>query len=159
MKTRGIFGTVAAVIAIAVTALAADWTRYDNARYQYSIAIPPGFSAVAEAQNGDGGVSTSTEGHAELRIWGSYLTERDFKTEIGWRIGQDKSTGWAISYDKRSDRSASWSGSNGDRILYSRAIAGCDGAASYFSIEYDRDAVRIFDPVIARLVKSLKSAC
>ncbi|PSJ60449.1 hypothetical protein C7I85_14115 [Mesorhizobium soli] len=136
---------------------AADWHRYGNARFQYWVDIPPGFSAISEADNGDGGVSRSSDGRAELRVWGSYLLEDDFKNEVKGRVDLDVSDGWTIAYRKQGATWASWSGLKGDRVFYERAVPICDGAAAYFRIEYDKEQAKTFDPIVSRLVKSLKS--
>lgn len=51
----------------------AEWGQYGNARFGYWIDIPPRFSAITEADNGDGGISQSSDGSAELRVWGRHL--------------------------------------------------------------------------------------
>jgi hypothetical protein len=149
----------ALTIASPFAAIADDWSSYDNARFLYAIDIPPGFSAIAEADNSDGGVSTSATGHAELRIWGAYLGDQDFASDIADRIQSETSDGWKISYDRRLDEEASWSGSKGDRVVYVRAITGCDDAVLYFRLEYDRSSLKAYDAVVGRLVKSLRPAC
>jgi hypothetical protein len=136
---------------------AADWQRYGNARYQYWIDIPPGFSAISETDNGDGGVSQSSDGRAELRVWGGYLLEDDLKSEVKGRIDQDASDGWNVTYRKQGQTWASWSGLKGVRVFYERAIPVCDGAAAYFRFEYDKEQAKNFDPIVSRSVKSLKS--
>jgi hypothetical protein len=147
-------------LAVAATQVSADdWRRYDNSRYVYGIDIPPGFSDVAEAENSDGGVSTSTDGMAELRVWGAYLVDRDFKSDIADRIQSDSSDRWDISYDRRTTDSASWSGSKGGRVFYARAAKGCDDAAIFFRLEYERSQLRAYDAIVGRLVKSLRGAC
>jgi|GEM_PF-3873449 len=122
------------------------------------IDIPPSFSTVLGAGNSDGGISSSTDGHAELRVWGGYLSEGDFEGEVQWRIDQDVTDRWTITYRKWKQSWASWSGVRVDRVLYQRAIEACDGAAAYFRLECDEREVKAFDRVIARLVKSLQSA-
>lgn len=159
MQIRSILIAAALVASLAPGVGAAGWGRYENGRYQYAIAIPPGFSSVTEAENGDGGVAMSEDGKAELRAWGSYITEQNFSAEIALRIDQDEADGWRISYDQRRANSASWSGTKANRILYARAVTGCDGAAIYFNLEYDRADLKAYDGIVARLVKSLKSAC
>ena len=139
-------------------AQADDWSIYHNARFGYQIDIPPSFSGVAEAENGDGGISSSADSPAELRVWGGYLTEGNFDDEVQWRIDQDITDRWIITYQKWKEFWASWSGVKGDRVIYQRAIEVCDGAAAYFRLEYDKSQVKAFDKVIARLVKSLRSA-
>ena len=152
-----ILAVLASVVASA--AWAADWSRYANERYAYLIDIPPGFSEVVESGNGDGGVSTSADGKATLSVWGSYIANGSFADEIAWRIQQDKADGWRIAYDKRMAKAASWSGTKGDRVFYQRSSVGCDGAAIYFNLEYDRKDLKAYDAIVGKLVKSLKSAC
>jgi len=144
--------------ALAQTAFAAGWSSYGNARFGYSIDIPPGFSSVAEADNSDGGISTSADGKATLRIWGSYINQDSFADEVASRIEQDKSDGWTIAYERRTAKAASWSATKGNRVFYQRAVVGCDSAAAYFDLEYDRSAIKTYDKVVGRLVKSL-SGC
>jgi len=140
-------------------ASAGDWGRYDNPRFAYAIDIPPGFSEVAEAENSDGGVSNSADGHAELRVWGAYLVDRDFKSDVADRVQSDASEGWKISYDRRKAENASWSGSRGSRVFYARAMTGCDDAAIYFRLEYERADLKKYDAIVGRLVKSLHGTC
>lgn len=151
---------VGAAVGVAASSASADgWGRYDNPRFSYAIDIPPGFSDVSEAENSDGGVSTSADGRAELRAWGAYLVDRDFKSDIADRVRSDSSDGWDISYDRRTAKNASWSGSKGGRVFYTRAMVGCDDAAIYFRLEYDRSQLKAYDPIVRRLVKSLHGTC
>jgi len=136
-------------------ASAAGWSHYGNARFGYWVDIPPGFSQVAEAGNSDGGVSTSADGRAELRVWASYMMQDTFAGEVAWTIDQDKQDGWTISYDKRGAKAASWSGTKGDEVFYERAVVGCDGAAAYFRLEYHLNEINAYDKIVGRLVKSL----
>jgi hypothetical protein len=140
-------------------AAASDWHHYGNARFQYGIDIPPGFSSVAESDNGDGGVSRSSDGRAELAVWGNYLADRGFAAEAQRRIAQAGDDGWTITYQKQQARWAVWSGTKGNRIVYQRAIAACHDAAAYIRIEYDKDRAKAFDPIVARLGKSLHGGC
>lgn len=145
-----------ALVAGPSLAFAAGWGHYSNARFQYGIDIPPGFSAVAEAENGDGGATASADGRAKLAVWGSYLADRDFAAEVRWRADQGHGDGWTIAYQKQTKTWAVWSGARGNRIVYERAIAGCDDAAAYFRLEYDKDQAKAFDPIVSRLNASLR---
>jgi len=149
----------AAMVAFSSGATADGWDRYDNPRFAYAIDIPPGFSDVSEAENGDGGASTSADGRAELKAWGAYLAGRDFRSDVADRVQSDSSEGWDISYDRRTATNASWSGSKDGRVFYARAMMGCDDAAIYFRLEYDRSQLKTYDPIIRRLVKSLHGTC
>jgi len=145
------------LVVLTAPAIASDWQPYGNARFQYWIDVPPGFTGVKESENGDGGSSSSPDGRAELRVWGSYLTEGSFAAEVSWRIDQDRSNGWIIAYRKQEVNWAIWSGTKGDRIFYERAIPVCGDATAYFRLEYDKELKRAFDPIVSRLVKSLRS--
>jgi hypothetical protein len=138
----------------------ADGRPYGNARFGYWLDIPAGFSGIEESDNGDGGVSTSADGRAELRVWGGYMADDDFRAEMTERIGFDTGEGWKIVYEKRNSTRASWSGTKGARIFYERAIVACRSAAAYFRLEYDSSQKKVLDPVVAGLVKSLrKGSC
>lgn len=146
-------------IVVALSALADDWGRYQNPRFAYSIDVPPGFSAVAQADSGDGGISRSRDGSAELTVWGGYLASGDFATEVADRVRADVDAGWSIGYDHRRDASASWSGSLGPRVFYARAIKGCDDATISFRIEYDVMDLKSYHPIVDRLVETFRPTC
>ena len=146
-----------ALFALTAPAIASDWKPYGNARFQYWIDIPPDFTGVKESENGDGGISLSADGRAELSVWAGYLAGDSFAAEVNWRIDQDRSNGWIIAYRKQQTNWAVWSGTKGDRIFYERAIPVCGDATAYFRLEYDKERKKTFDPIISRLVKSLRS--
>lgn len=148
----------AVCIALAATAqaVAGDWKPYGNARYNYWIDVPSDFSAMEESANGDGGTAQSPDGRARLAVWGSHPSEGGFANDVIWRVGQEESEGWSVAYKRQKSSWAAWSGSKGDRVYYERAIPVCNGAVAYFRLEYDKAQAKVFDPVIARLVKSLR---
>jgi len=88
---------------------------------------------------------------------GGHLTDGKFAAETKGRADQDRVDGWSITYQKQKEEWAVWSGAEGDRIFYERAILTCDGAAAYFRLEYDKEKARVFDPPVFRLVGSLRS--
>ena len=69
----------------------------------------------------------------------------------------DRADGWSISYETRKAGKASWSGSRGGKIFYARAVKGCDDSAAFFRIEYDRARLEAYDPIVNRLVKTLRA--
>jgi hypothetical protein len=151
--TFAVFATLAATS----QAFAGGWAPYGNARYNYWIDMPPGFSKIEESANGDGGTSRSPDGRAELAVWGSYPGENDFSRDVKWRVDQERSDGWSVDYQRLKSRWAVWSGSKGGRLYYERAIPVCGGAVAYFRLEYDKAQAGSFDPIVARLGKSLRS--
>ncbi|MGE3363985.1 MAG: hypothetical protein AB7I34_11105 [Rhizobiaceae bacterium] len=141
-----------------VAAGAFDWGHYVNQRFGYSIDIPPEFSAIEEADNGDGGMSRSDDKLSELAVWGSNLVEGDLSDDFASRLAAAEAHGWTVSYRRETPTWASWSGSQQGRLFYARAIALCGGQAAYFLFEYPRARQASYDPVVKRLVKSLKNA-
>lgn len=153
MKRAFLAGLV--LIAVAGAALGAEvWGRYVNARYGYGIDLPPGFSEIQEAGNGDGGTSRSADGKAGLAVWGSNLLFDGLAADVQDRIESDVNDEWDVSYQRVNNKAASWSGERDGRIFYARAVLLChDDEAGYFRIEYpseDRDA---YDGIIKRLVR------
>lgn len=147
------------VIALGLSgaALAAGWSSYGNARFGYVVEIPPGFAAIHEADNGDGGTSKSAMGYATLAVWGANLVDQTFAADVASRMSSAASEGWALGYKVVTGRGASWSGLRGDRILYAHAIPRCRDQAAFVQIEYDASTRVAFDPIVSRVARSLKS--
>ncbi len=144
-------------VALAGTTLAEEaWGRYVNEWYGYASDIPPGFSAVAEADNGDGGFSNSADGKSRLAVWGSTLIEA-FSADAASRLQSDIDEGWQVSYQRIGSKAASWSGERAGRIFYARAVVLCDvERTGHFRLEYPSEARDAFDAIVKRLVKNFK---
>ena len=137
-------------------AFAADGQHYVNVWYRYAIDLPPGFSAVAESGNGDGGFSYSADRKSQLKVWGVNAILKSFTLDVKNRIESAEGDGWTITYRKMAGRSASWSGERQGRIIYGRSIRVCDDSVAAFELEYPQEAKDAFDPVVDNLVKSFK---
>ena len=159
MRRLIVLATFGAFLLAVAAGAAEGWGHYANGRFAYEIDVPPGFSEIVEPDNGDGGIAKSGDGEAELRVWGSYILDGDFRDEAARRLADDRSEGWSISYQAHKDDWASWSGTRGSRLVYQRAIEGCDGAAAYFRLDYPAEQAALYDGVVLRLVKSLRAAC
>ena len=147
---------LALLLALAAPAIGDEWSHYENARFAYAIDVPPGFADRGEADNGDGQVfSTPT---AELRVYGRYILGSDFEGEVEALQRAAVAAGWTITYEATTPHWASYSGAQGSRIFYARAIAVCDGAVAEFSLTYGKADIGAFNPVVERLVRSLKPA-
>lgn len=143
----------------ACPALAADgWTGYSNPRFNYSADVPPGFMLTQESDNGDGATFRSKDGGAKLLLFGASVEDGTFATDARRRITWDRQEGWEITYDKVTPGWASYSGSRGADILYVRAVALCDGSAAYFQLEYPRAALKSYNGVVSRMVRTLRPA-
>ena len=152
-----LFALLCLILAGAGMAVAADgWSRYDNARYGYSLPVPPDFPAIAEAGNGDGGVTEA--GSTKLMAWGVDLLDESFVAEARSRIESAESEGWNIGYQSVKQSGISWSGRRQGRIVYARGLPGCNDTTAYFQIEYDAAAKRKFDAIVKRLVREFSVA-
>jgi hypothetical protein len=137
-------------------ALAAEPQTYVNARFSYAISVPEGYRVSAASENGDGQTMVSRDGTAQLAVWGAHITDGTFQSEIEDRIGWEKDDGWSVSYQRVQPEWASYSGSKGNRIFYTRSIPVCGRAqAAYFRIEYEKADRHLLDPIIKDLVASL----
>jgi hypothetical protein len=146
-------------VLLSAPAFAADWSHYDNGRFGYGIDIPPGFSGLGEAGNGDGQVFRSASGRETLAVWAGNILDNDFSGEVNQRIASAQDEGWNITYQATTPRWASYSGAQNGSVLYARAISLCDGAqAAYFTLEYSKLDVVKLDPVVNRLVQSLSGS-
>ena len=148
---------IALLTLIITPVLAADWGSYVNARFGYAVAVPPEFSGGGEADNGDGQVFTSRDGTQTLRVYGGNVMEQDFEIEVGRAAEYLDGEGWDISYQRTTPSWASYSGSRQGFVLYVRTIALCGGTQfATFAYRYPKTAIRDADPVVERLVGSLK---
>ena len=95
--------------------------------------------------------------NATLTVWGDKLPGSEFEAKIKAQLNKDESAGWDISYRRIMPTWASYSGIKDDKIRYFRAIAICNGRVAVFQLDYDRANKVAFDPVVTRMVKSLKA--
>lgn len=138
---------------------AQGWSGYDNSRFGYSIDIPPGFVGGGESDNGDGQAFAAEGKPIDLLVWGGYVLE-GFEAEIAQRMAWDAEEAWNITYQATTPRWASWSAIKGFRILYQRMVLLCDGSSyAAFRTEYSVTDSAEMDPVIERLVRSLRGSC
>jgi hypothetical protein len=145
-------------------AMAAEWNSYANARFGYSVDIPPGFKQFGEKpESADGLTFRSAAGDAELLVWGANIVDGTFKDEMDKRIQWAKDDGWSVkyvSYDKQAVLTwAAFSGVKGKRIFYERALSSCKATqVVMFRIEYPDARKKNYDKIVERIGKSLKAA-
>ena len=119
--------------------------------------MPPGVVAQGESANGDGQVFKVPG--ATLTVYGGNVTAADFESEVVQRQGFAEQDGWAITYQVSTPTKASFSGKQGGNILYARLIALCGGAQfAAFELTYGIASLKAFNPIVDRLVASLKPA-
>lgn len=147
---------LAILLLSAAPAFSADWWPYDNARFGYTIELPPEFGLSIYPGNGDGLTLTPADQSARLQVFGTDILNGDFSSEAKVRMMLAKNDGWQISYSKVNTRGASFSGIRQDRIVYVRGVALCNGGAAFFQIDYPKADMHRFDAVVMRLVRSLQ---
>jgi|GEM_PF-428560 len=137
------------------------WDSYTNARFGFSIEVPPGFHGTGEGDNGAGQLFLARGSSAEISVWGGHLviSNGDFEQEVTWYIANDIEKGWDISYQAIRPHWASYSGTKGNHILYARMILLCGEYNAYaaFHLQYDRGDKAQFDPIINRLVRTFEA--
>lgn len=140
-------------------AFAQGLDRYENGRFGYGIDIPPGFSGAGESDNGDGQEFSANGRAISLLVWGSNIVEGDFESEVLTGMAYAEEEAWNITYQATTPRWASFSGLKGFRVLYQRMVLLCDGSNyAAFRAEYSVADTTEMDPVIERLVRSLRVA-
>lgn len=135
------------------------WDQYSNSRYGYSVDVPPGFSGRGESDNGDGQAFVADGRPIDLQVWGGTLLG-GFEGEVAQRMALDEGEAWNITYQATTPRWASWSAIKGSRILYQRMVVLCEGTGyAAFRTEYSVTDSAEMDPVVERLVQSLRGTC
>jgi len=148
---------------------AQEWQLFDMKRFGFVFDVPPdfqltdsyGFDVPPDTdQYGDdgtdGAVFLASDG-AILTVWGISLEDRDFLTQVREQIRQTEEHGWKITYKRLTPNWVSYSGIKDDQIRYVRATAVCDDRAAFFLVDYGRDKKVLYDPVVVRMVRSLRS--
>ncbi len=143
-------------------ALAQVWSHYPNARFGYSVDIPPGFVGEGESGNGDGQIFYLPNGLQDLRVWGGLLgvTAETFPAEAAARMTRDINEGWAITYQAGTPQWAVWSGARGGYALYQRMILLCDGQSyAAFRLTHPAADTGRMHAVVEGLARSLRPEC
>ena len=146
--------------ALVTDAAAADWTTYVNDRFGATADIPASYKAGEPPVNDDGLSFTSPEGDATIAVWGALatVTEESFADYAKRLVSYDENDGWKVSYTARKEDWFAFSGSKADRIFYEKIIKACNGdIANHVRLEYPAARKSEFDPIVAHVVKSLRS--
>jgi len=144
---------------LATPAFAQDWGHYDNARFGFGIDIPPGFAGAGEGENGDGQAFKAEGKPTFVLVWAGNLTD-GFESGVAEAMQFTQDEGWNISYQAATPDWASFSAVKGSRVLYQRMVLLCDGASyASFLAEYSAVDVGDMNPVVERLVQSLRGNC
>ncbi|WP_245478076.1 MULTISPECIES: hypothetical protein [unclassified Mesorhizobium] len=130
------------------------WQPFGVRQFGFTFDVPPGFVLT---QRSDQGAAFRGANEAFLAVWGARLGKASFRAEIKHRMVEDEKAGWKLTYRRVTPRWASYSGINNGQIRYVRAIAICDDRAALFTINYSKSEKVPYDPVVVRMVRSLKA--
>jgi hypothetical protein len=162
VSLRGIVALMRAILfliiaLVAAPAVAEDWTQYSNPRFGYSIDVPASFATVRDSDNGDG--RSYRDGATRLAVWGGNIVDDSFESAAFAASGLAAGEGWGITYEAVTPSWASFSGTQGQRVLYQRMVVLCGGQYAAFRLEYSAVDMARLDSVVSRLVQSLKGGC
>jgi hypothetical protein len=138
----------------ATLALGQAWQPFGIKQFGFRFDVPPSFVLT---QRSNQGAAFEGENSAFLAVWGARLGKASFRAEIEHRMVEDEKDGWKLTYRRVTPRWASYSGIKGGQIRYVRAIAICYDRAALFTVNYSRAEKISYDPVVVRMVRSLKA--
>jgi hypothetical protein len=152
------FATAAAP-AVAQTSGAPHWRTYQNDRYGTTIDYPDLFKAEPPPDNDDGRRFKSADG-AEFAVFASYgaldFDRAGYQKYILEKLGPGK----AATYQAHGDDWFVISGTEGDGIFYERYRLSHGkemGFVEGFVMSYPAALKQTYDPLMARMAKSLRS--
>ncbi|WP_246696499.1 hypothetical protein [Mesorhizobium sp. SARCC-RB16n] len=132
---------------------AQEWQAFGIKHFGFVFDVPPGFVLT---QRSDEGAAFEGKNKAFLAVWGARLGKASFTTEIEHRMAVNENDGWKLTYKRVEPQWASYSGLKDGQILYVRAIKVCGDRAALFTVNYSRDEKLPYDPIIIRMVRSLR---
>ena len=138
---------------LSLPAAAQEWQPFGVKEFGFTFDVPPGFELT---ENSEQGAAFEGENDAFLAVWGVNLPKSEFEAEIENRMAEDEADGWELTYRRVTPDWASYSGVRDEQIRYVRAIAICDDRAAVFVINYPRGEKIPYDPIVVRMVRSLK---
>jgi hypothetical protein len=137
-------------------AIAQEWQQFGIEKFGFVFDVPSEFDLLHRSEDGDGAAFHAPDG-ALLAVWGTNVAKGNFLSEVKKQISRDEKEGWKFTYRRLTRAWASYSGIKGDQIRYVRGITVCRDRAAMFLIDYSRDQKVAYDPVVTRMVRSLKS--
>jgi hypothetical protein len=139
-------------------ALGGGWSRYSNERFGTVLDVPLNRFEVVEPppENGDGREFRGEDG-ARLLVYGTYAPFAIMSSFEEYKNGlaaEAKRRGVTVTYERGGKGWLVFSGLEGGTIIYTKVVERCD-AAHAFTIEYPASRKTFYDPIVARLSRSL----
>lgn len=148
---------VTAILLAANAAKAGDWLTYQNDRYGTTIDYPPSFKMQPPPDADDGRTFKSADG-ADFTVSASYFAMDFTVAEYRDFIVKHLEEGSTITYETRGKNWFVISGTQGDRIFYEKHLLSHKGEMNEdLVIAYPASRKATYDPIVARMAKSLRS--
>lgn len=149
-------GAAMMLASLPVPCLAEEWSSFGIRRAGFIFDLPPGFSLDHVAGDGQSATFRGPE-QASIVVRGEYLSGGNFKKNVEALMLHDEGLGWNFTYRRLTNSWASYSGVKDGMIRYVRAIKTCNDRIAVFRMIYGMSEKLDYDPIVVRMVKSLKS--
>jgi hypothetical protein len=136
------------------------WQEFSMEGFHFTVDIPSDFMPVKRFDNYS--IEFNSPDGSVLGVWGgdwgrNGVRESDFLSLIDEQIKRGESEGWVFTYKRIKSDWVSYSGIRDDKIRYARAEIICGDEVAFFSMDYDLDKKIEYDPIVTRMVRSMKA--
>ncbi len=156
MRCKSALAAMVTAILLAATAAKADsWLTYQNDRYGTTIDYPDVFKMQPPPGSDDGRAFKSADG-ADFTVSASYFALDYTIAKYRDYIVNNLDAGSTITYETRGKNWFVISGTKTDSIFYEKHLLS-HGMNEDFVMSYPASRKEIYDPIVARMAKSLRS--
>lgn len=156
MRCKSALAAMVTAILLAATAAKADsWLTYQNDRYGTTIDYPDVFKMQPPPGSDDGRAFKSADG-ADFTVSASYFALDYTIAKYRDYIVNNLDAGSTITYEARGKNWFVISGTKTDSIFYEKHLLS-HGMNEDFVMSYPASRKEIYDPIVARMAKSLRS--
>jgi hypothetical protein len=148
-----------AIVALPASAAAQQeaWATYRNDRFGTTIEYPARFRAGRPPDSNDG-LSFEAPDGATLSVWGSLNVMEHDVAGLEKFLRESLDAGERITYRAAGKSWLVLSGTRGERVFYQRyALSHRNEIVNAFRISYPGSLATSYDPIVARISKSLRS--
>jgi len=132
------------------------WKTYVNDRYGTSIEYPSRFKP-GEPPDSNDGLRFTTEDGAELAVWASYAAMNRSLAELEASLRENLKDDEKITYRATGKNWLVLAGTQGDKVFYTRyLLTHRNELENAIRISYPAALAATYDPIVARIAKSLK---
>jgi hypothetical protein len=133
------------------------WATYRNSRFGTTIEYPARFRPGRPPENNDGLSFTAADG-ASLSVWGSLNVLEHDVAGLEAFLRENLKADERVTYRAAGRNWLVLSGTHGERIFYTRhAFSHRNEIVNAFQISYPAALAASYDPIVARIAKSLRS--